>query len=291
MKAASQNRTREKVGNAYLDHGLGVHGVESRRSLSAFTLLELLVVIAIIGILAGVALPSMKGLTKSNVMVNATRQLTDDLAYARQLALKERTTVHVIFVPPWVDQYTPNASSERDQRVWTNLLASAYAGYAIYAERTVGDQPGQMRHRYLTAWKTLPEGILIDPGEFTDLSGPAWNNALNSGTNPPFKFGDDLAFPTADGNQNGQNFRIPHITFDPAGALVVVDGSTPPNRIIGQDEVIRLVRGSIFYQRKDDGTLAEFDARVPAGEYDTTNQIRIAGLTGRAKVERLPDIK
>ena len=258
---------------------------------AGFTILELLIVIAIIGFLAAVALPSLKGITKSNVMVNATRQLVDDLAYARQLALKERTTVHVIFVPPWVDQYNPNASSERDRRVWTNLLASPYSGYAIYAERTVGDQPGQAHHRYLTAWKTLPEGILIDPGEFTYLFGPAWNNALSSGTNPPFKFGDDLAFPTADGNQNPQKFRVPHVTFDPAGSLVFVDGSTPPNRIIGRDEVIRLVRGSIFYQRNTDGTLAEFDARVPAGEYDTTNQIRIAGLTGRAKVERLPEIK
>ena len=257
---------------------------------AGFTILELLIVIAIIGFLAAVALPSLKGITKSNVMVNATRQLVDDLAYARQLALKERTTVHVIFVPPWVDQYNPNASSERDRRVWTNLLASPYSGYAIYAERTVGDQPGQAHHRYLTSWKTLPEGILIDPGEFKDWETVAdWNNALNSGTNAPFKYGDGLAFPTADGNQAQPRFRVPHVTFDSAGSLDVRDGLG--NRVIGQDEVIRLVRGSIFYQRNTDGTLAEFDARVPAGEYDTTNQIRIAGLTGRAKVERLPEIK
>ena len=242
-------------------------------------------VIAIIGILAGVALPSMKGLTKSNVMVNATRQLTDDLAYARQLALKERTTVHVIFVPPDVDLLMPNAASERDQRVWTNLLASAYSGYAIFAERTVGDQPGQAHHRYLTAWKTLPEGVIIDPGEFDDRSGTDWDNSLASGTNSPFKFGN-LYFPTGDGFTQ----RVAHVTFDPNGSLVVVDGSGKPKA--GQDEVIRLVRGSIFYRRDEvDHSLLEFDARVPAGEYDTTNQIRIAGLTGRAKVERLPDIK
>ena len=251
---------------------------------AGFTILELLIVIAIIGFLAAVALPSLKGITKSNVMVNATRQLVDDLAYARQLALKERTTVHVIFVPRDVDLLQPNPASERDQRVWTNLFASQFSGYAIFAERTVGDQPGQAHHRYLTQWKTLPEGVLIDPGEFADWSGKDWNDSLASGTNTPFKFGN-LHFPTAAGFTQ----RVAHVTFDPSGSLVVQNGNG--DRLIGQDETIRLVRGSIFYQRNTDGTLAEFDARVPAGEYDTTNQIRIAGLTGRAKVERLPEIK
>src|SRR6185436_602153 len=88
----------------------------------AFTLLELLVVLAIIGILTAVALPSMKGLQKSNIMTSASQQLVDDIGLARQYAIKERTTVHVIFVPPDVEAKTiPNNGSERDLRMWTNL--------------------------------------------------------------------------------------------------------------------------------------------------------------------------
>src|SRR4249920_3013386 len=75
----------------------------------AFTLLELLVVLAIIGILTAVALPSMKGLQKSNVMTAASQQLVDDIGLARQYAIKERTTVHLLFVPPDVENKTmPN---------------------------------------------------------------------------------------------------------------------------------------------------------------------------------------
>src|SRR5262249_7529907 len=69
-----------------------------RLELGAFTLLELLTVIAIIGILAAIALPSLRAL-RPNVQAAAARQLLDDINRARQLAISQRTTVFMIFVP------------------------------------------------------------------------------------------------------------------------------------------------------------------------------------------------
>ena len=67
------------------------------RTSRAFTLLELLMVIAIMGILAAIALPTLRGL-KPNAKVAATRQLLDAVGRARQLALSQRTTVYMVFV-------------------------------------------------------------------------------------------------------------------------------------------------------------------------------------------------
>ena len=72
------------------------------KAAAAFTILELLVVITIIGILAAVGLPAIRGMTKSNSLVAADRQLLDDLGYARLRAIADHTTVFVVFVPPSV---------------------------------------------------------------------------------------------------------------------------------------------------------------------------------------------
>ena len=66
---------------------------------SAFTLIEMLVVISILGILAALAVPALKNFGKSDVTISAARQLLDDVARARQLAMSQRTTVYMVFVP------------------------------------------------------------------------------------------------------------------------------------------------------------------------------------------------
>ena len=75
---------------------------------TAFTLIEMLMVIVIIGLLTTIGLPAIKGMTKSNVMIAANRQLLDDLAYARQRAIADHTTVFMVFVPSTVYQLGPN---------------------------------------------------------------------------------------------------------------------------------------------------------------------------------------
>src|SRR5580658_518470 len=65
----------------------------------AFTLVEMLTVIAIIGIIAAMAMPVLKNFGKSDVNVSASRQLLDDVGHARQLAMSQRTTVYMVFLP------------------------------------------------------------------------------------------------------------------------------------------------------------------------------------------------
>src|SRR5689334_13492974 len=65
----------------------------------AFTLIELLTVIAIIGILAAIVSPTLIHLRKGDAMLAATRQMLDDCGRARQLAISQRTTVYMVFVP------------------------------------------------------------------------------------------------------------------------------------------------------------------------------------------------
>jgi prepilin-type N-terminal cleavage/methylation domain-containing protein len=243
-----------------------------------FTLVEMLMVLVIIGLIISIALPGLKGLKRTNVEANANRQLLDDLALARQRAIVGRTTVHVVFVPTNIFNIDFSSLPQQERNNVDRLKAGLFTTYALFVERSLGDQPGQPNYKYITSWKSLPEGMMIRETEFNDQDPPdIWRGIFPTETREFLHL--LLPFPSA----NGINALVPQIAFGPHGGLVDDKG----NRIL-DDEVIEVTRGSIFFDRDPSGIITGVDAKGPPNynPVEDRNWIRIDGLTGRAKVDR-----
>jgi len=245
---------------------------------AGFTLIEMLVVMAIIGLLSFLALPAIKNITKSDAMGAANRQLLDDIAYARRAAIRNRTTVYMVFLP---HNYHALAGSftgaDLDQA--TDLLALQYHGYRMFAWRRVGEQPGQSSPTYLTDWRALPEGVFIPQWKYTTGYGSVSNFAIAM-----------LPFPDAG---SAQQMALPYIAFDYLGQLTRFDPQGRPLQV-KVDEIIPLARGALLVPT-DDATkkplwqAPEVVENPPDNSKNNFNHIRVDWLTGRAKVER-PEI-
>lgn len=282
------------------------HALRSGRP-AAFTLIELLVVIGIIALLAAIGIPAISGLTSSNRSAGASRQLANDLKLARSKAIAERTTVYVVFVPtnftglnlalPASPTPADQALYNRNLRLVEKLLAQKYTSYALFAERRVGDQPGRLSSKYLTPWRSLPEGSFIAAREFTRLPSAAeWKNlAIDE---RPLPYGQ-FPFPSDTGDV--PSFPMPYIAFNHLGQMVVpfyfAAGQDPKQPVPGlpEDEVIHLAQGGIFYARNGstgkliNETLEEFEPaeinEVPPENSDTL-WVRVNWLTGRAQIDQ-----
>jgi len=239
----------------------GARSAEPTRAAAetAFSLIELLVVMAIIALLAAVGLPALKGFGKGTAINGAQRQLMDDLALARLKAISGRTTVYVVFVPPGVSRHLPMLILPPERKQLSNLLSGQFTSYALFAERSVGDQPGQAKSRYLTPWKRLPDGMLFATNKFDTNAQSAPNEYFRSFAHREF------AFPAA----GSSRYLLPYVAFNSHGQLVS-----------GRDELIPLAEGSVFFSTTGQPDVVE----RPANNH-TNNYIRISRMTGRAAVD------
>ena len=277
----------------------------TRRFREAFTLIELLTVIAIIGVLAALLTPVLKNFSKPEVNVAATRQMLDDMARARQLAISQRSTVFVVFVPtnffapsstPWVDLPT----AFKQSTIMTQMYDAQWNGYLMVSMRSVGDQPGRTHPKDLMPVKTLPQGAFIAPYKF--LGGPypiKPEYPANRPDLPIYAFPETngIPFPTADVLSNttyfgqfkaGNGFKLPYVAFNYLGQLTPGDGS-----VMAYDENIPLDYGSIVEPRDPNSHRPVPDKisvnELPPGNSTNTayNVIHIDRLTGRARLERM----
>ena len=259
---------------------------------AAFTLLELLMVIAIMGILAALSLPTIRGM-KPNAKVAATRQLLDAVGRARQLALSQRTTVYMVFLSTnfWTDpSYAYPSWTNTDQASARNLFDKQLVGYTYVSLRSVGDQPGAPHARYLSPWRTLPEGAYIPLEKFTPASAVPVLQIVTNGITAykvvGFNYTTAVPFPsetTPPASTARPYVALPYIAFDGMGQLV--------SGISGQPELIPVAEGSITFARDRSSGLPLSQPplvieRPPGNTLENYSLVYIDRLTGRAHVER-----
>jgi prepilin-type N-terminal cleavage/methylation domain-containing protein len=227
------------------------------RSASAFTLIELLVVISILGLLAMLTLPVLKNFGKSNAALSGARQLLDGVARARQLAVSQRTTVYMVFLPVnfWIDSnrtfpggagsWWGNLPDDLRPAV-TNLADKQLSGYNFVAYGAMGDQPGQHAWHYLDRWQALPEGTFVALRKFT--LAPNYSYIISNSLTHTFfnvygfQTNGSVPFPSERGaNTYTARIVLPYVAFNYLGQLTF-DGQTLADR----DEYIPLANGSVF---------------------------------------------
>ncbi len=266
-------------------------------------------VLAIIGALAAVTVPAFKGFGQSNSFTTGQRQMIDDLGFARQVAIKSRSTVYVLFAPTNAHLQQPlflslNATTygsfpREALSTLTNVVLGQYASYALYAQRKVGEQPGVDRPRYITEWKTLPQGVIF-PKEMFLGADPAVKLPVEKRVQHLAQRG--FPFPVVLKDQllteqmtlwGGPDKlpQLPFIAFDPTGRIsdqtyAGLQGPKGEAILPGADVVIGVAPGSVLMQRDTNSVvmLGGGDV-VEAPRFGYTNGlIRISYYTGRARL-------
>lgn len=231
---------------------------------SAFTLIEMLTVISIIGIIAALSVPVLKNFGKADVSISGSRQLLQDIGYARQLALAQRTTVYMVFLPTnfwnanWITALgnTNKTGDPNGLTEFTNLLDKQLVGYTYLTYGALGDQPGRHTWHYLAPWQALPQGTYISLWKFfgpNDTPAPSANPGslyFSDPANPnnwfnisPFTYTNVFPFPSTNVtpdvlhaiNPAAVMPFLPYIAFNYLGQLCNFSGQLLTSPTQGQD--------------------------------------------------------
>jgi type II secretory pathway pseudopilin PulG len=246
----------------------------------------MLVVIAILGIMAALTVPVLKNFAKSDATLGASRQLLDGVARARQLAISQRTTVYMVFVPPnfWNGLSSAQTNTPAGMTAAINLCDKQFTGYTFVSLRSVGDQPGQGTSRYLAPWQTLPDNTFIAtnkfiaPGQSFSITNYDPNVSIYG-----FATNATIPFPTENA---APRIPLPWIAFNYLGQLTF-DGQT----VAGRDEYIPIAKGSVLFARDPATKTFQFNppdaSEMPPGNSTNSsyNIVHIERLTGRAVLE------
>jgi len=249
------------------------------------------VVISILGIMAALTVPVLKNFAKSDATLGASRQLLDDVGRARQLAISQRTTVYMVFVPQnfWNGLSSAQTNTPAGMTAAINLCDKQFTGYTFVSLRSVGDQPGQGAPRYLAPWQNLPDNTFIALAKFTNSPAQSYiiTDPISAAAYNVYGFNTNVTFPfpTADATWW---IPLPWIAFNYLGQLAT-NGPSGVGLSV-KDEYIPIAKGSVLFARDPASKAFLFNSpdvleMPPGNSTNSYNIVHIDRLTGRAVLE------